>query len=144
MSFGVSSLPRSVIHCLCTLLLSEEPKEAASFEGCAPEVPEHPFRIEEPSRERPPRLAGVVFGVVLLPVIRAVVEGAAVQVAGLTESASEPMLHSGMVPAPARKYTEPVTLGRRTVNAPGEEAYLSPAAAGGFDVPRRWPAFELV
>ncbi|PWB43383.1 MAG: hypothetical protein C3F10_11905 [Dehalococcoidia bacterium] len=67
--------------------------------------------IEEPARERLPRLARVVFGVVLLPVIEAVVEGTAVEIAGFTEATREAVLGTEVTNAPSRQSAEPVAFG---------------------------------
>ena len=66
--------------------MADEPEQSPSFERCAPVVPEGPVRIEKPDRVRLLRFAGVVFRVVLLPVIVAVVKRAAVAGTRLTKA----------------------------------------------------------
>jgi hypothetical protein len=102
------------------------------------------LRIEEPTRERLPRFPRVVFGVVLLPVVEAVVESAPMCSARFAKAAREPVFGAKVASMPSRQRAEPGALGRSAMHPPGEEAYLPPAVTLGLDVPRRWPALELV
>jgi len=90
------------------------------------------------------RFAGVVFRVVLLPVIVAVVKRAAVAGTRLTKARSEPVvLASARTPRSSRR-SEVMAVGGRAVHAPGEQMNPPPAVPFGIDPPCGRPCFELV
>ncbi len=124
--------------------MADEPEQLPSFERRAPVVPERPVGIEEPDGVRLLRFAGVVFRVMLLPVVDAVVHHIAVAGTGLAEARDEAeVLASARTPRSSRR-SEAMAVGGRAMHAPGEQMNPPPAVPFGIDPPCGRPCFELV
>ncbi|MCC7363546.1 MAG: hypothetical protein IT303_04170 [Dehalococcoidia bacterium] len=126
------------------LLLAEEPEQPSSFERRAPVVPERLVRAEEPDRVRLTRFAGMILRVVLLPVVRAVVQSAAVLRARLAETRCEAViLAAGGAPLSWSR-SEAMAVAGRAVDASGKQVYPLPPLSFGVDLPCGRMRFELV
>ncbi len=93
---------------------------------------------------RPLRFAGMVFRVMLLPVVHAVVQRAAVDGTRLAEARGDTVvLASSRTPLSGRR-SEVMAVGGRAMHAPGDQMYLLPSIVFGIDPPCGRPSFELV
>ena len=107
-------------------------------------MPEGPVRIEKPDGVRLLRFAGVVFRVMLLPVVDAVVHHIAVAGTGLAEARDEAeVLASARTPRSSRR-SEAMAVGGRAMHAPGEQMHSPPVVLFGIDPPYGRTRFELV
>ena len=129
---------------LCAVVVADEPEQPPSFERRAPVVPERPIGIEKPDGMRLLRFAGIILRVVLLPVVRAVVQSAAVLGTRLAKAGREAVLLPGFGAPLSRRRSEAMAVHGRAVDASGEQMYPPPPVSFGVDLPSRRPRCQLM